>query len=193
MKHKYARTPAVAIGAVVALCISSSHSSHAFTVGLKSRDDIPLFSMINDSLKIHQDITRDALMNFRTLVRGVPRGFEEEAIEQIIEQNVQTDDELSDDPVAHFDSEKIDDGADRLKRFRVDIVDELIKPYPDSSTVYRLLGQAFHALQDFYSHSNAVEREEEHGIEPFIVFGGDQWDPKMEPFSPGSSDCSLLG
>jgi len=136
---------------------------------------------------VHQIITKNGLNPLQpapelgvpspkfelTLDTGAKVSFSIASIEEIIEHNVATDD-LQGPLVTrlHFDSEDLAGGSDRLIRLRQQIVFNLADAVyldfssPDATTERQvrvtnsraLLGRALHTLQDFYAHTNWVER-----------------------------------
>jgi len=133
---------------------------------------------------VHQEITFDGLNPLEgtpniapkfelTLDTGAKVKFSVGSINEIVFHNVATDD-LQGPLVTrlHFDSEDLAGGSDRLKRLREQIVFNLANAIfldfssPDATTERAvrvtnsraLLGRALHTLQDFYAHTNWVER-----------------------------------
>lgn len=112
----------------------------------------------------HQDITFDGL----TLVRPgyVFVSFSKKAIEQVEDQNANTDRGIVEmfnftrghfnDGEYHFDGESFSDSARLIVSARKAIIEQIrAGRYWDAR---RLLGQTLHTLQDFYAHSNWVEK-----------------------------------
>ncbi|XP_062275291.1 von Willebrand factor A domain-containing protein 7 [Scomber scombrus] len=119
----------------------------------------------------HQYITEQAILNV-TLesLRGTKKHQESHADEQtrlgrsfwrsvreVVNSNADVDflDSTKSNPVYHFDSEQVDSAMVLLRDLWAEILNLVrAKNYPIAR--YRL-GQLFHPLQDFYSHSNWVE------------------------------------
>jgi hypothetical protein len=108
----------------------------------------------------HQSITENAIEQIDKEQFGVTKLNQsmKRAISQIVEANAKTDDDqvIS---AKHFDGENFTGGQQRLQRLVVSIKTELSteQGIKDPSKARSALGEALHALQDFYSHSNWVE------------------------------------
>ncbi|XP_053328531.1 von Willebrand factor A domain-containing protein 7 [Spea bombifrons] len=79
------------------------------------------------------------------------------SVRQIVNANANTDflNGTRDDPLCHFDSERLQQGNSLLLRAREDLLTAMkAKDYEGSR---QRLGQMLHSLQDFYSHTNWVE------------------------------------
>uniref|UniRef100_A0A8D2ZG30 von Willebrand factor A domain containing 7 n=1 Tax=Scophthalmus maximus TaxID=52904 RepID=A0A8D2ZG30_SCOMX len=93
------------------------------------------------------------------------------------------------DPVYHFDSERVDSAVTMLRQFWAQTV--LSVRAKEYQSARHSLGQLFHSLQDFYSHSNWVEMGQ-HSIylhllqpeEPAIPVAKEDTPTCMECFSP---------
>jgi hypothetical protein len=57
----------------------------------------------------------------------------------------------------HFDGEELSDASSRLKQRIDDARTRLLQTRADGEGARRLLGQALHATQDYYAHSNRAE------------------------------------
>jgi hypothetical protein len=80
----------------------------------------------------------------------------EHAVDDIQNGNSNTDfSEEKDLAAAHFDSEEFESGQDRLIALRQSVVSSIQKG--DYDAARRDTGRMFHALQDFYSHTNWIE------------------------------------
>jgi von Willebrand factor A domain-containing protein 7 len=101
----------------------------------------------------HESITEDTVKAFARDTLSCPPS--EAAIQEIVKANGFTDlyEVLS--KSAHFDSEDFSGGQKRLGEKIAAIIDSLNKG--KISKAREALGQALHAVQDFYSHSNWVE------------------------------------
>lgn len=61
------------------------------------------------------------------------------------------------DPMWHFNNEKIEEANEKLKHYRRIVLDVLQSPNPDFSEARKYLGFCLHLLQSFYSNTNWVE------------------------------------
>ncbi|XP_061072170.1 von Willebrand factor A domain-containing protein 7 isoform X2 [Conger conger] len=114
----------------------------------------------------HQYMTEQALLNITldTLDRmpvgregaALDRGFWR-AVAEVVWANAAMDflSATRSDPVYHFDSERVEGAADSLRLLWSQTL--LSVGARDYQGARRCLGQLFHSLQDFYSHSNWVE------------------------------------
>ncbi|XP_063348924.1 von Willebrand factor A domain-containing protein 7 [Pelmatolapia mariae] len=119
----------------------------------------------------HQYITERAILNVTLeTLRGLKkhhgnhdkeeirlgRGFWR-AVGEVVKSNAATDFRSStrSNPVYHFDSEHIESATVMLRRFWTHTV--LSVRAKEYQSARHSLGQLFHSLQDFYSHSNWVE------------------------------------
>ncbi|XP_030599361.1 von Willebrand factor A domain-containing protein 7 [Archocentrus centrarchus] len=119
----------------------------------------------------HQYITERTILNVTLeTLRGIkkPEGNHEKeqirldrgfwrAVGEVVKSNAAMDFRSStrSDPVYHFDSERIEDATVMLRQFWTNTV--LSVRAKEYQSARRSLGQLFHSLQDFYSHSNWVE------------------------------------
>ncbi|XP_060929226.1 von Willebrand factor A domain-containing protein 7 [Limanda limanda] len=113
----------------------------------------------------HQYITEQAILNvtLETLKgnpaeeqTGLGRGFWR-ALGEVVKSNAAMDflSSTRSDPVYHFDSERVDSATLMLRQFWAQtLLSVRAKQYQSAR---HSLGQLFHSLQDFYSHSNWVE------------------------------------
>ncbi|KAJ8368947.1 hypothetical protein SKAU_G00089750 [Synaphobranchus kaupii] len=119
----------------------------------------------------HQYMTEQALLNVTldTLIMApagrrphaqdgaeLGRGFWR-AVGEVVRANAAMDflSSTRSDPVYHFDSERVEGAAEMLRHFWSQTL--LSIRARDYQGARRSLGQLFHSLQDFYSHSNWVE------------------------------------
>ncbi|XP_008304176.1 von Willebrand factor A domain-containing protein 7 [Stegastes partitus] len=119
----------------------------------------------------HQYITEQAIVNVtQETLRGtrklqgkhakgetrLGRGFRK-AVGEVVKSNAAMDfvSSTMSDPVYHFDSERVDSAVVMLRQFWTQTV--LSVRAKEYQSARRSLGQLFHSLQDFYSHSNWVE------------------------------------
>ncbi|XP_029301797.1 von Willebrand factor A domain-containing protein 7 [Cottoperca gobio] len=119
----------------------------------------------------HQYITEQAILNVTLeTLRGLRkdqgnhaeeqtrlgRGFWR-AVGEVVKSNAAMDflSSTRSDPVYHFDSERVDSAMEMLRQFWAQtLLSVRAKEYQSAR---HSLGQLFHSLQDFYSHSNWVE------------------------------------
>ncbi|KAF4101637.1 hypothetical protein G5714_018069 [Onychostoma macrolepis] len=90
------------------------------------------------------------------LYTGLGRGFWH-AVGEVASANAEMDflSSTCSDPVYHFDSERVEGATQMLREFwGRTVLQTQAKEYQGAR---RSLGQLFHSLQDFYSHSNWVE------------------------------------
>lgn len=130
----------------------------------------------------HRKITEDTLQSFKMkLSDGQEIGFSNKAVSDIYEGNKSTDyltqfntHRLSDgkdlhlkgefnDDVPHCDNEKILECHKRIITIKKDVLTLLRKYLTDKSertqvSAWLLLGKAIHTIQDFYAHSDFVNR-----------------------------------
>ncbi|CAM4577668.1 unnamed protein product [Leuciscus chuanchicus] len=95
-------------------------------------------------------------LNNEELYTGLGRGFWH-AVGEVASANAAMDflSATRSDPVYHFDSESVEGATQMLREFwRQTVLLTRTKEYQGAR---RSLGQLFHSLQDFYSHSNWVE------------------------------------
>ncbi len=108
--------------------------------------------------EIHVNITEDAL---------ALEDFSEDAIGEVTSSNKGTDIREFFVSHAHFDNETFLRSNNRIIRFKEHIITEIIKPSAstenEGKAARKTLGRAIHTLQDYYSHSNWVERNIENG------------------------------
>ena len=115
----------------------------------------------------------------------------ESVIEAVRDANddVDYDGVLGRTAAAHFDAEQFEDGQMRLNALRSLAAESIRNTRYPQARMY--VGQLFHTLQDFYSHSNWIERGE---TEPYSVLGqpGVEIPPEMiaPPDLRTCNDCS---
>lgn len=119
----------------------------------------------------HAKITEDALKHVTHTIGGHSLQFTPRAIEEIVAANVGQDNGW--DPCViggsprspfadsrnHFDSERLADAASLLRDRLNEARGKLKLNTPRGQDARKLLGQVLHALQDYYAHSNCVERD----------------------------------
>ncbi|KAM4566746.1 von Willebrand factor A domain-containing protein 7 isoform 1-T2 [Odontesthes bonariensis] len=119
----------------------------------------------------HQYITEQAIYNvtlevLRANAKHQEHHAEEEtrlgrgfwrAVREVVNSNAAMDflNSTKSDPVYHFDSEHVEGSISMLRQFWTQIV--LSVRAKEYQSARYSLGQLFHSLQDFYSHSNWVE------------------------------------
>ncbi|XP_076138630.1 von Willebrand factor A domain-containing protein 7 [Alosa pseudoharengus] len=119
----------------------------------------------------HQYMTEQAILNVTMeTLKGLPgqhhsgsqrheglgRGFWR-AVGEVVRANAEMDflSATRSDPIYHFDSERVDAATEMLREFWNQSV--LLAKAREYQGARHNLGQLFHSLQDFYSHSNWVE------------------------------------
>ena len=109
----------------------------------------------------------------------------EEAIDEINDANVRVDlGKESELAAAHFDSEQIQAGQNRLVELRQLVSDEIKSENYEAAR--RQTGRMLHTLQDFYSHSNWVEMG---NSAPYSVLGTPGQNPENIA-SPNTQTCT---
>ncbi|XP_054649755.1 von Willebrand factor A domain-containing protein 7 [Dunckerocampus dactyliophorus] len=114
----------------------------------------------------HQHITEQAILNVTLDTLKDIQNAEEEtslgrgfwrAVGEVVKSNAEMDflSSTRSDPVYHFDSERIDSAMAMLRMFWTHTL--LSVRANEHQSARHSLGQLFHSLQDFYSHSNWVE------------------------------------
>ncbi|KAF3693017.1 von Willebrand factor A domain-containing protein 7 Protein G7c Precursor [Channa argus] len=118
----------------------------------------------------HQYITEQAIINvtMETLTCSKKQGNQAEdwtrlgrgfwrAVGEVVKSNAAMDflSSTRSDPVYHFDSERVDSAMLMLRQFWAQTL--LSVQAKEYQSARHSLGQLFHSLQDFYSHSNWVE------------------------------------
>jgi hypothetical protein len=154
-------------------------------------------------VRVHQDITEEALEPMTVLISINPQttvGFSRTAIQIITDHNVATDKfQGFEHSEKHFDNDHFERGSRRLIQLRKDVVTLLVHPSfgdPNDATslteslvraqeARELMGEALHTLQDFYAHSNWVERS---------AFSSSEIDHRLGvkpiPDPPPSANCN---
>ncbi|KAG8552853.1 hypothetical protein GDO81_003111 [Engystomops pustulosus] len=111
------------------------------------------------------------------------------AMRQIVSANANMDflNGTRNDPIRHFDSERVRQGNSLLLRAREDLLRNVrAKEYEGAREI---LGQILHSLQDFYSHTNWVELGHT-GIHPDLATPGKDIDSIAEVSEQTCTDCS---
>lgn len=118
--------------------------------------------------RYHDDFTRQALRDITRTIDGHTLKFTARAIQQIVDNNKNQDDGWcvpgfgSPSPpfsvsANHFDGEELNAASSLLKQRIDDAKARLVQTRADGEGARRLLGQALHATQDYYAHSNRAE------------------------------------
>lgn len=171
---------------VLALLMTTTEPAMGFKQG-----DPPLLGDRN-----HQSITRDALLRVAPAFRST--SFSEAAIAQVEDANQNTDRGLLDhgrldpdehfwDARYHFDAEQFYASAELIVSSRNAIVAHIRAGRFHQAR--RLLGVALHTLQDFYAHSNWVEKWLADSSYPHPAWTSDRpfgLLPHQQPEPPGS-------
>ncbi|KAM8769434.1 von Willebrand factor A domain-containing protein 7 [Acanthopagrus schlegelii] len=118
--------------------------------------------------RTHQHITEQSILNVTLeTLRGPEKHHGEEqtrlgrgfwrAVGEVVKSNAAMDflNSTKSDPVYHFDAERMDGAIGMLRQFWAQTL--LSVRAEEYQTARHSLGQLFHSLQDFYSHSNWVE------------------------------------
>lgn len=106
---------------------------------------------------IHGEITVEAINSTQPIVDGQKLQFSQEAIQQIVNQNLETDHPRNlAQSVLHFDNEEFKLSSQRLITKRNEVITKITTTSFGPSAQANL-GEALHTLQDFYAHSNWVE------------------------------------
>lgn len=119
-------------------------------------------TVIAFTLEVHRQITIDTLTTMSATVAGQPAKFSERALQEIALANEYVDSIWAGNaawfqPTFHFTNATLNASSQRLITLKQQIVAELTASTPNGARARELLGQALHAVQDFYSHSNWVE------------------------------------
>jgi hypothetical protein len=105
----------------------------------------------------HASITKEALSQISENVNGRQIRFSMDAINDITESNIRTDDiAFQSQSDLHFDNEDFLGGSKRLVRWRERVIKKVAGSRNGRSARVDL-GSALHTIQDFYAHSNWVE------------------------------------
>ncbi|MBJ6982030.1 hypothetical protein [Luteimonas sp. MC1572] len=112
---------------------------------------------------VHIRITRDQLAPLRAEIDGREKGFSEKALEQIASANEDVDSITTRSaalfkPERHFTNEQYGASSQRLLALRQEVIELATADTRAGTKARERLGQALHTLQDFYGHSNWVER-----------------------------------
>lgn len=124
---------------------------------------LPVSQAVAFDIPVHLRITRDELRPLTAQVNGQPRKFSERALEDISQANEDVDSVLLLSaavfrPSRHFTNESYSASSQRLIDLRREIIQLVTQAEPEGAQARIKLGQALHTIQDFYSHSNWVER-----------------------------------
>jgi hypothetical protein len=131
-------------------------------------------SLLAFKTRIHADVTREALGEITRSIDGHLLRFQPAAIEEIVSANLRQDQgaivpcfftATALDPGGafavsgnHFDSEQLSEGS-LMAIGRLNAAKTALKRSPsEGSSARRFLGRVLHAVQDYYAHSNWVER-----------------------------------
>ncbi|HEX2252730.1 MAG TPA: hypothetical protein VHQ65_05650 [Thermoanaerobaculia bacterium] len=109
---------------------------------------------------IHEDISEEALRAASTtLSDGRTVTFTDDAIDDVRDANFYTDIGPGFFVGAnHFTEELFSASSSRLLNLRQEVIALVTAAEPDGEGAREKLGTAFHTLQDFYAHSNWIER-----------------------------------
>uniref|UniRef100_A0A673JA71 von Willebrand factor A domain containing 7 n=1 Tax=Sinocyclocheilus rhinocerous TaxID=307959 RepID=A0A673JA71_9TELE len=116
---------------------------------------------LSKMMERQHDVNNEELVDLVSLIclfqyTGLGRGFWH-AVGEVASANAEMDflSSTCSDPVYHFDSERVEGATQMLREFWGRTV--LLTQAKEYQGARRSLGQLFHSLQDFYSHSNWVE------------------------------------
>jgi len=114
-------------------------------------------------IPVHMRITNGELRPLRATVYTRSVGFSPRALEQIAKANEAVDSVATGSAAyfhseRHFTDENFRGASQRLIGLRQDIISLVTSPQRDGFTARQRVGQALHTIQDFYAHSNWVER-----------------------------------
>jgi hypothetical protein len=136
--------------------------------------------------RYHDEFTRNALRDITRTIDGHTLRFTARAIQQIVDNNKNQDDGWcvpgfgSPSPpfsvsANHFDGEELSEASRTLKQRIDDAKARLLQARADGEGARRLLGQALHATQDYYAHSNRAESgggvDDRLGVSTFSAVG----------------------
>ena len=120
---------------------------------------------MNDHLDVFPAADQDKFLNSKSFKNAI-ENFREFVTQPDIDKT------MKDNPVNHFDAEKILESNDLLKTYRAEILQSILAD--DITTARQSTGIALHALQDFYSHSNWVESVGPGSYAPFDELGNNK-------------------
>lgn len=112
----------------------------------------------------HQQVTDESARTIRATVGGMSLGFSDKAIAALSDSNADVDSIMSGSaalfhPERHFTNERLGEASALLIANKAEIVSLVKAELPDGDKARDVLGRTLHTIQDFYSHSNWVERE----------------------------------
>ncbi|KAG8002177.1 von Willebrand factor A domain-containing protein 7 [Nibea albiflora] len=164
--------------------------------GSRTHQCITEQSILNVTLETLRDANKHHRNHAREQTR-LGRGFWR-AVGEVVKSNVAMDflSSTRSNPIYHFDSERINSSMGMLRQFWVQTLLSIrAKEYQSAR---HSLGQLFHSLQDFYSHSNWVEMGQRfiylhllHPEEPAIPVAKEDTPTCMECFSVTCRDNLL--
>lgn len=111
----------------------------------------------------HRNITLNVLRGVHVTIGGKDRVFTKAAIDQVVQANEDTDDIHTFSAAffrsqRHFTDEAFEPSTQNLIALKREILGLLRRSPPHGNEARAKLGMAIHGIQDFYSHSNWVER-----------------------------------
>lgn len=110
---------------------------------------------------IHRAITHISATRVTATIGGATRTFSERAVQQLEDANEDVDDlgtAAYRRPDLHFTDEGLSASSNLIIQNKKAIIANLTSTLPDGDAARKLLGETLHTIQDFYSHSNWVER-----------------------------------
>ena len=124
---------------------------------------LPISHALAFDIPVHLKITRGELRPLTAQVNGQTRKFSERALNDISQANEDVDSIFLLSaavfrPSRHFTNESYTASTQRLVDLRREVIQLVTQAEPQGAQARLKLGQALHTMQDFYSHSNWVER-----------------------------------
>jgi len=152
--------------AVVALAVPVFTAAYAFKIGVGGNP-------------IHEGISRLALSNLNVILGGWGlETFSDIAIEKVANATAFVDLLHANESNYHFDSEQFLESSEKINELKQSIIKNLMRRgvvnrFSDVAIEDALmdLGSALHIIQDFFAHSNWVERHEANPSLPMPAFG----------------------
>lgn len=138
-------------------------SRKALSIAVASVVSAWVFSAQAFNVPVHMDITEAGLSETSATVNGEERSFSARTVADMKKANEEVDNISGGSaaywhPERHFTDEEYSSSSQRILDLRRDALDLVTKTNPDGYLARRKIGQALHTIQDFYAHSNWVER-----------------------------------
>lgn len=136
------------------VAITGYENANAFA----PKDYLPSGLTQNYVGKSHAFITRESVEEVQVSIYGPTSNMGWRfASDEIEKANANVDKDYKHNGFAHFDGESFKAGQDWILGLRKELLDAL-RIARDATTARERLGQALHAIQDFYSHTNWIDR-----------------------------------